>query len=168
MGGRVVATILALIALLALGAAAASAQEPQTSLSDIEDEVMCPICGVPLELAIEAPQAQREREFIRELIAEGKTKEEIKDALVVEFGDEVLAVPGTEGFDLAAWLVPGAAILAAGVAILFALRRWRSEGRRVSSGGPRAGAGGAIGPAGPAAQEEEERALDADLARYEL
>ena len=167
MGGRVVATILALIALLALGAAAASAQEPQTSLSDIEDEVMCPICGVPLELAIEAPQAQREREFIRELIAEGKTKDEIKDALVVEFGDEVLAVPGTEGFDLAAWLVPGAAILVAAVAILFALRRWRgeSQGQRAASGDSRAAAPRA--PGAPA-QDEEERALDADLARYEL
>ena len=92
--------------MLALPAAAA-AQEPQTSLPDIEDEVMCPICGVTLELATEAPQAIQEREFIRERIAEGQTKDEIKDALVAEFGPEVLAVPEAKGFDLAAWLVPG-------------------------------------------------------------
>ena len=160
-----VAIALTLLVSFALGAAAASAQEPRASLPDIEDEVMCPICGVPLELAIDAPQAQRQREFIRELIAEGRTKGEIKDALVVEFGEEVLAVPGTEGFDLAAWLVPGAAILAAGVAILLALRRWRGEGRRDQghSSGP-----GAPRASGRQAQAEEERALDADLARYEL
>ena len=140
--------------------------EPRTSLSDIEDEVMCPICGVPLELAIDAPQAQREREFIRELIAEGKTKEEIKDALVAEFGDEVLAVPETEGFDLAAWLVPGAAILVAAVAILLALRRWRDDAGRAASDEPRAGAGD--GSAARAEDEDEQRRLDADLARYEL
>ena len=34
---------------------------PKTTLGDIEDEVMCPVCGTPLGLATEAPQAQRER-----------------------------------------------------------------------------------------------------------
>ena len=88
-----------------------------------------PVCGVDLELASESPQAIREREFIRGLIAEGQTKEQIKDALVAEFGDEVLALPDDEGFDLAAWLVPGAAIVVAAVAIFVGLRRWR-RGRR--------------------------------------
>ena len=99
--------------------------EPQTNLADISDEVMCTVCGVPLELALEAPQAEAERDFIRELIAEGQTKEEIKDALVVEYGENVLAVPGTEGFDLAAWLIPIGAFLIAAVTVVFALRRWR-------------------------------------------
>ena len=148
--------VVSLLAALALAVApAAIAQEPQASLPDIEDEVMCPICGVPLEHAIDAPQAQQEREFIRELIAEGRSKEEIKDALVAEFGEEVLAVPDTEGFDLAAWLVPGAVILAAAVAILFAVRRWRRD--------PGDGGDGPPPPAG-----EDAKRLDADLARYEL
>lgn len=146
--------------------ASPAAPEPRTSLSDIEDEVMCPICGVPLELAIDAPQAQRERAYIRELIAEGRTKEEVKDALVAEFGDEVLAVPSAEGFDLAAWLVPGAAILIAGAAILLALRRWRGEGRRVAADGSRAGTAGA--PSAEVRDDDGERRLDADLARYDL
>jgi cytochrome c-type biogenesis protein CcmH len=183
---RVFATALAALVTLAIAAAPGLAQEPRASLPDIEDEVMCPICGVPLELAIDAPQAQRQREFIRELIAEGRTKEEIKDALVVEFGDEVLAVPETSGFDLAAWLVPGAAILVAAVAILLALRRWRGEDRRAAgerTAGERAAgertAGGDSRPGSPGAsatgpqartweEAEEERALEADLARYEL
>ncbi len=66
--------------------------EPRTDLADLEDEVMCPICGTALGLS-EAPQADRQREFIRELIAEGRTKDEVKDALVAEYGEEVLAVP---------------------------------------------------------------------------
>ena len=111
--------------------------EPQTNLADISDEVMCTVCGVPLELALEAPQAEAERDFIRELIAEGRTKDEIKDALVVEYGENVLAVPGTEGFDLAAWLIPIGAFLIAAVAMVFALRRWR----RNRAGEPRAGGG---------------------------
>ncbi len=155
--------LIAIVAALALALpAAALAQEPQASLPDIEDEVMCPICGVTLELATEAPQAIQEREFIRGLIAKGLTKDEIKDALVAEFGSEVLAVPETQGFDLAAWLVPGVAIVIAAVAILFALRRWRREG----GGGD--GDDGFAEPPGEALSAEESARLDADLARYEL
>ena len=88
-------------------AAGARQAEPPADLADISDEVMCVVCGVPLELATEAPQAQAEREFIRRLIDQGRTKEEVKDALVAEYGENVLAVPGTDGFDLAAWVVPG-------------------------------------------------------------
>ena len=43
--------------------AAPAPAAPQTSIADVEDEVMCPICGTLLELA-ESPQAQRERAFI--------------------------------------------------------------------------------------------------------
>src|SRR5688500_8600597 len=106
----------------------ALAQEPRASLTDIEDEAMCPVCGVPLELAIEAPQAQQQRDFIRRLINRGLTKEEIKGELVAEYGEEVLAVPGDEGFDLAAWVVPGAAFAIAALAIAIGLRRWRRDG----------------------------------------
>jgi cytochrome c-type biogenesis protein CcmH len=154
---RRVLTNLAAAAACAALAAPAAAQEPQTSLPDIEDEVMCPVCGVPLELATEAPQAEQEREFIRDRIDRGQTKEEIKDALVAEFGPEVLAIPEAEGFDLAAWLVPGAAIVLAGGAIFVGLRRWRRR-----DDGP-----GQTSPRETLDPEDAER-LDSDLARYEL
>jgi cytochrome c-type biogenesis protein CcmH len=151
---------IALIAVLAalIPAAAATAAEPQASLPDIEDEVMCIVCGVPLELATESPQAIQERDFIRHLIAQGLTKDEIKDKLVAEFGPEVLAIPSDSGFDLAAWLVPGAAILLAGGAIFIGLRRWRRAGATREEEEP---------PAEPLAEADADR-LDADLARYEL
>jgi cytochrome c-type biogenesis protein CcmH len=158
-GSAVVLVMVAAVA--AIVAAPAPAQpEPQASLPDLEDEVMCIVCGVPLGQAPDAPQAERMRAFIRELIAEGRTKDEIKDALVAEFGEDVLATPDTEGFDLAAWLVPGLAILAAAVAIGFGVWRWRRE---TPGDGP--GPDGAAEP--PADQRESER-LEADLARYDL
>ena len=43
--------LLAALAALALPAAAAAQDCPKTSLGDIEDEVMCPVCGTPLGLA---------------------------------------------------------------------------------------------------------------------
>lgn len=152
--------VVALIAVALLAPGAAFAQTPQTSLADIEDEVMCPICGVTLELATEAPQAIQQREFISGLVAEGLSKDEIKDRLVDEFGPEVLAVPDTEGFDLAAWIVPGLAIVVAGVGILFGLRRWRKAGR--------AGEKEGLGRKADAMSAEDSERLEEDLARYDL
>jgi len=152
--------LLPLIASILLGAPATAlgqAPEPQTNLADIADEVMCTVCGVPLELALEAPQAEAERDFIRELVAEGKTKDEIKDALVVEYGENVLAVPGTEGFDLMAWVIPIGAFLVAAIAVVLALRRWRRQ----------RGNEGKESAAAPADAAGSER-LDADMARYDL
>jgi cytochrome c-type biogenesis protein CcmH len=147
--------LLVVAAALLLGAAP---PQPKTTLPDVEDEVMCPICGTALNLS-GAPQADRERAFILREIAAGKTKDEIKDELVAEYGTQVLAEPPKSGFDLTAWLVPGAAFLLAAVAIALGLRRWRRAAR--DAGGPPPGGGPPLDPA------EAER-LDADLARYDL
>ena len=148
---RILLTLLLLLA----GAAPAAAACPQTTLEDVEDEVMCPVCGTPLELATEAPQAARERELIRRLVDSCRSKDEVKAVLATEFGDEVLAVPGDDGFDLAAYLVPALGIAAALVALGMAALRWR--------GGRRGGAEAETTPSTAGAQR-----LDSDLERYDL
>jgi len=128
------ALLVALLALLALTGVAA----PQTSLPDVEDEVMCTTCGVPLNIA-ESPQADRQRAFIRERVEAGDTKDEVKAALVAEYGGDVLALPARdEGVGLAAYLVP-VAIFGGGVVLLAVLLpRWR---RRPPAPAPATGAG---------------------------
>jgi cytochrome c-type biogenesis protein CcmH len=148
--------VLAIVA-MAMLAPAATAATPQTSLTEIESEVMCPVCGTLLELA-ESPQAEREKAFVSRLVAEGLSKDQIKDKLVAEYGDEVLALPKGSGFDLSAYLVPIVAFLIAAVALALGVLRWRRAGR---------GAGGGDPPRdGPSAADSER--LDADLARYDL
>src|ERR687893_59132 len=113
-------------ALIALALALAGAAEPRTTLPDVEDEVMCVECGTALNVS-QAPVADQEREFIRERIAEGKTKDEIKAALVEEYGPDVLAEPPSEGFNLTAWLVPAALAGAALLGVVALTRRWRGS-----------------------------------------
>ena len=125
----------------------------RANLPDIEDEVMCTICGTLLAES-ESPQAARERALIRRLIADGKTKQEIKDALVQQYGEQVLATPGTSGFDLLAWLVPGFALVLGALGIALA---WRRARRR--NAGP-----SAVPP--PLSREDSER-IDADMADFE-
>ena len=146
-----------LLTLLAVLPASAMAAAPQTSVSEISSEVMCPVCGTLLELA-EAPQAQRQKAFIGRLVREGRSKEQIKDALVAEYGEEVLALPRGSGFDLSAYLVPIVAFAVALIALAIAVLRWRRAG---GPGGDQHGDG-----AGPSAEDAQR--LDADLARYDL
>ena len=47
---------------------------------------MCVECGTALNVST-SPVADQEREFIRRRIAEGKDKEQIKAALVEEYGE---------------------------------------------------------------------------------
>ncbi|HEX5594363.1 MAG TPA: cytochrome c-type biogenesis protein CcmH [Solirubrobacterales bacterium] len=153
---KTVGLCLLVVAMAALTAAPTVAAE-RASLTEIEKQVMCPVCGTLLQLA-ESPQAQREKAFIQRLIAEGKTEDQIKDALVAEYGDEVLALPQDSGFSLSAYLVPIIAFVVAAVALALGVLKWRRAG-----GG---GAGGEPAPAGPKGDDAER--LDADLARYDL
>lgn len=143
-----------ILALAPAGALAAAA-----SLPDIEDEVMCVTCRVPLNTA-QSPQADRERAYIRDLIRQGKDKEQIKAALVSEYGEEVLATPSDDGFGRAAYIVPIVLIvlLAAGLAVALPRRRRRAA----------AGDGPAPDDAEtPEISAEDAARLDADLARFD-
>jgi cytochrome c-type biogenesis protein CcmH len=144
---------LAAVALLLAAPAAAAGDCPRTSLGDVEDEVMCPVCGTPLELATEAPQAQRERQLIERLIARCRSKQQIKTELAAQFGDRVLALPDDKGFDLAAYVVPALAVLLGAGAVAFAAVKWRGRRRPRAPSAP-----------GSAAQSR----LDSDLERYDL
>jgi cytochrome c-type biogenesis protein CcmH len=151
-----VARLAALLGAALVAGAAPAAASAQTSLADLEDEVMCPICGTLLELST-SPQAERQRVFVARLVAEGRSKAEIKDALVAEYGPEVLAEPPGSGFDLSAYLVPVIAFLAAAAALALALRRWRRGPPRQRERSP-----------GRTPNGEDAKRLEADIARYDL
>jgi cytochrome c-type biogenesis protein CcmH len=123
------AALFAVLALLAVPATAIAQDCPKTTLGDIEDEVMCPVCGTPLGLASEAPQAQDERAYIQQLIDRCKSKDEVKQALVAEYGENVLALPGDQGDDdlgdVLVYVIPALGIALAAAGIAFAVVRWR-------------------------------------------
>ena len=98
--------------------------------------------------------------FIRERIAAGDSKSEIKDKLVAQFGESVLAAPPRSGFNLLAWLLPlvGAGIGAAVLAIL--ARRWRRGRPEPSEPGPSSNGRAALTP-------DLDRRVDEELARFD-
>ncbi len=157
--------IIRLIAMLLIAvtgfSGAASAAPARTSLPEIEDEVMCPICGTLLSLS-HAPAAERQRVYIRKLIAEGKTKDQIKDALVVEYGGQVLAMPENRGIDVWAYLVPVIGFGLAAIGVIWTVIRWR-RGRSDDGSDPPGRTGD-----GPGEGSDEAERLDRDMARFDL
>jgi cytochrome c-type biogenesis protein CcmH len=137
-------------ALLAVPVAHASERHP--TQAELEGEVMCPVCGTTLDQS-NAPAALQIKRVIARRIAAGDTKSEIKDRLVANYGESILAAPPRHGFGLLAWWLPIGGIVAA--ALLIGAGAWRWS--RAREPAPRAQ------PLDPAL----ERRLDDELRRFE-
>jgi cbb3-type cytochrome oxidase maturation protein len=146
--------VLAVILAAVPGAAAASGASRPT-LPVIERQVMCVTCKIPLNVA-QSQQADRERVFIQGLIDQGQSETQIKNALVAQYGPSVLGLPATHGFDLVAYLVPLAVVLALAGLLAVLLPRWRRS-RRSEDG---------AGSAAETLDADDAARLDADLARF--
>jgi cytochrome c-type biogenesis protein CcmH len=152
--------VLLLAAALLVTPPASSASERHPTLNELENEVMCPVCTVPLAESDSAAAKQIERE-IRADIAAGWTKSQIKDSLVKQYGESILASPPKHGFNLLAWLLPLGGIVAAGAALGIAAWRWsRQRGEPEPPLLQSQNGHGAI-------DAELDRRLDEELARFD-
>jgi cytochrome c-type biogenesis protein CcmH len=152
------------VALLLAGAGTAAASEERPTLAELEKELVCPTCSTTLDMS-DAPGAQRMKAYIRERIDEGATKTEIKDELVAQFGEGVLAAPPRRGFDLLAWLLPVLGLALGGAAVGLAAWHWsRRRGGDEPEHSDEAAAAAVNGRL--ELDPELERRLDEELARF--
>lgn len=149
-----VAVVLAALMPLAWAAPASAAAPPRTSLTAVQNDLMCVACHEPLAVS-QSPQAESERRLISHLIRVGDTKAQIEHVMVAQYGPSVLARPPAHGFNLSVYVIPPAAVLAGLLVVGFALARWR-RGKR----GEERSAGAA-----PLTERDAQR-LQEDLARY--
>lgn len=148
---RLLSGALVVACALAVGGQGWAAEPPRAA--DLEAELVCPVCETTLDQS-NAPVAERMKLFIREQIAAGDTEQEIKDALVAEFGRGVLANPPKSGFGLLAWLLPLGALAGGAVVVGLLILAWSR--RRPTTDDPER-------PLDP----ELERRVDEELARFE-
>lgn len=114
---RALAVTLVMLLVAAAPAAAVTAEE-------IEREVMCTTCGVPLQVA-ESPAADAQRRQIRRLVDAGLSKREIEDELIAIYGDAVLSQPRDSGLSFVAYVIPAVLVLLGAIGVGFAAVRWR-------------------------------------------
>ncbi len=129
---RLLVALVASVAIAAPASQAAASDTSRTSLPVIERQVMCVTCKIALNVA-QSPQANLERAYIQGLINQGQDEAGIKRSLVAQYGPTVLGLPSAHGFDLAAYLVPLAVVLALLATVLVLLPSWRRRTRARST-----------------------------------
>jgi cytochrome c-type biogenesis protein CcmH len=161
MRGALAGVLAGLLAALVVSPAAAPAANAggRASFTQIESEVMCVVCHEPLAVA-QSPEAFQERDYIRGLINQGKSRKEIENDLVQQYGPAVLANPPAHGFNLLVYVIPPVAVILGIVGVAITLPRWR---RRTRQAAALADAGSQ--PARPAFSAADARRLDEDLKR---
>ena len=116
----------------AIGAprAPTEADENEAEIQAIETRLACN-CGCTLDVftcrttdfsCTYSPRLHRE---VLALRSQGKTAQQVLDAFVAKYGEKALMAPKPKGFNLAGYLVPGAAILAAGAGLVTLVVRRR-------------------------------------------
>ncbi len=130
-------------ALAALLASPAHAQEFEPLPPELEaqaqalyDSVMCPQCAGQTISQSNSQIARAMREAVRDGLLAGESPQQVLDALVVSFGEEILASPPKRGISLLVWLAPPIALVLGGAAVALAIR-----GMRRGAGGLRRSAG---------------------------
>jgi cytochrome c-type biogenesis protein CcmH/NrfF len=140
--------------------AVATAADNDPVVKELEQKLKC-TCGCNLDIYVcrttdftcqYSPALHKE---VVDLRAAGQNPEEVVAAFVAKYGEQILMAPPAEGFNLAGYLVPGAAVLLAGSVIgLVLLRRARDAAPEPRPASP------ASQPApNPADQETLRRAL---------
>jgi len=148
---RSLVALAAIFAALVACVGTASAVGAPPRAADLESELVCPVCKTTLDQS-DSPVANRMKAYIRARIAAGWSAQRIKDSLVAQFGQGVLAKPPKGDFGLLAWVFPLAVLGAGAVVVGILVVAWSR--RR----GP---------PSPPPLDPALERRVDEELARFE-
>jgi cytochrome c-type biogenesis protein CcmH len=135
-----------------LTSSAVAAARP--SLTQLYGEFMCVACHESLAVA-QSPESFSERQYIRDLIAQGESAAQIKRNMVASYGPAVLAVPPAQGFNLLVYVLPPVLVALAIVMLVVTIPRWRRRARET-----------APMPAAPALSPDDDRRLNDDLGRF--
>jgi cytochrome c-type biogenesis protein CcmH/NrfF len=140
-------------------AGAATAAARGCSVTQLEDQVMCPTCKGQTLAESTAPASDRVRHQIGVWSNDGLSCSQIKDRLQGQFGPSILASPATHGFGLLAWVLPLAGLGLGAVVLGLLAWRW-SRGREEPEPEP---ASSGLARSDP----NLERRIDDELARFD-
>jgi cytochrome c-type biogenesis protein CcmH len=141
------------------------ARENDAKIQAIEQRLACN-CGCTLDVftcrttdfsCTYSPALHQE---VLALSDSGKTARQILDAFVAKYGEKALMAPKPEGFNLAGYFLPGAAIAAAAAGLVLFITRRKAA---VTA----AGVAATVLPPSPAASPEELERLRSALAELE-
>ncbi len=100
------------------------------SSADVENSLICNCgCGQLLGTC-ECERAEEMRTKIRGMIDKGKTKEQILNSFVSQYGESILSAPPKKGFNLIAYIFPFAGLLVGLIVAVIFVRKWAFSGKK--------------------------------------
>ena len=122
------------IALVSTYRVAAQALTPTPVITDdqvnaVARQLYCPVCeNIPLDVCPTTACAQW-RELIRQMLAQGKTVDDIKNYFVINYGTRVLASPPRTGLNWLIYILPPLGFLVGVYLVYRVLRNTRGRAR---------------------------------------
>jgi cytochrome c-type biogenesis protein CcmH len=142
---RVWFLVIAMVVAVATGAMAQSAQtsikDPALAkrFNDVSDRLVCQ-CGCNMVLRVcnhqNCPSAIPMRHEIEKQLTAGVDDDTIVQSFVTEYGVKVLSSPPTSGFDLAAWVMPGFALLIGMFFAFYMAAKWAAKRKLAAASAP--------------------------------
>ena len=127
--------------MLSSGAVQAQGTDPDQGYDEeealsIDRMLICPVCPAETIDQAQVELSKQMRRIVREMLAQGASREEILDFFVERYGSEVLAAPPKSGVNLLAWVVPAAGVFAGVVAVPLIIWSMARRGRPLAAGEP--------------------------------
>ncbi len=126
--------------------------------AEVEEQLIAPCCWrAPLSQHYSGT-AERMKEELRKMLAEGQTHEAILDHYKAMYGERILSSPPNAGFNRMAYLFTPLMFLVGGGVIFITLRRWRTG---------RLNRDDTVAGNGPANDPRHRDRIDAELKTYD-
>ena len=94
----------------------------ESQAQGIDRMIMCPVCPAETIDQAQVEISFQMRAVVREMLADGKLRDEILDFFVERYGKDILAAPPKTGANLVAWLAPVGGFGAGVVAVFLIIR----------------------------------------------
>ena len=112
--------------------AGSSSPDMDDRVRDVASELRCVVCQNLSVADSPSDLAKEMRNLVRELLQQGKTREEIKAYFVSRYGEFVLLEPPKRGFNLLVWGLPFAALLVGACGVYLVAKRWTRRGHQAA------------------------------------
>lgn len=102
--------------------AQSTGEELEKEAQTIDRMIMCPVCPAETIDQAQVEISFQMRAIIREMLAEGRSRDEILDYFVDRYGPDILAAPPKSGRNLLAWILPIVGVSIGLVGVFFVIR----------------------------------------------
>jgi len=127
-----ISTLLLILLVTGLSFAQTEPVPEQRALqTEIQSSLACYCgCGMTIQGCLGGMICSESKTISKEvatLMQEGKGKPEVLQAMVVKYGERILATPTKEGFNLTAWILPFVALLVGGLIVARVISGWKKQ-----------------------------------------